>query len=174
MVSLRVLNHMTEMGANSKGLETWLWGGDSVIIIYKVHFFFASWQLPEVPDQEVPKEEQPARLHSCGGSEQDGIRAALLPDQHSRWWGVGRRRLTDNTHNCGYIVWPLTWFFIKLFSTQIKLRWRWSLFWVSIGWGKWWLGWSRSRDLWAREQHDMSKIDLGGEFLMSWTWPQEF
>lgn len=38
-------------------------------------------QVPQVPDQEVPKEEQPAGLAACGGQQQGELRAALLPDQ---------------------------------------------------------------------------------------------
>lgn len=39
------------------------------------------WQVPEVPDQEVPEEEQPAGLAEGGGVRQGDVRAALLPDQ---------------------------------------------------------------------------------------------
>ncbi|XP_059335146.1 ribosomal protein eL22-like isoform X2 [Ammospiza nelsoni] len=40
--------------------------------------------VPEVPDQEVPEEEQPAGLAARGGVRQGDVRAALLPDQPGR------------------------------------------------------------------------------------------
>lgn len=42
------------------------------------------FQVPEIPDQEVPEEEQPAGLAARGGVRQGDVRAALLPDQPGR------------------------------------------------------------------------------------------
>lgn len=49
-------------------------------------------QVSEVPDKEVPEEEQPAWLAQGGGLRQGDVRAALLPNQ-SGWRGVGGRRV---------------------------------------------------------------------------------
>lgn len=38
-------------------------------------------QVLEIPDQEVPEEEQSERLAACGGQHQGELRTALLPDQ---------------------------------------------------------------------------------------------
>ncbi|KAK2526901.1 hypothetical protein Q9966_010727 [Columba livia] len=46
-------------------------------------------EVPEVPDQEVPEEEQPAGLAARGGQQQGELRAALLPDQPGRGGGGG-------------------------------------------------------------------------------------
>lgn len=49
-----------------------------------------SHQVSEVPNEEVPEEEQPPRLAESGGIRQGDVRAALLPDQSGRR-GVGDR-----------------------------------------------------------------------------------
>lgn len=48
-------------------------------------------QVPEISDQEVPEEKQPARLVACCGQHQGELRATLLPDQSGRGGGRGRR-----------------------------------------------------------------------------------
>ena len=66
-------------------------------------------QVPEVLDQEVPEEEQPAWLAARGGQQQGGLWAALLPDQPGGgggggWWLSGCLPVTGCGSLCGLLL----------------------------------------------------------------------
>uniref|UniRef100_A0A8V0ZGE5 Large ribosomal subunit protein eL22 n=1 Tax=Gallus gallus TaxID=9031 RepID=A0A8V0ZGE5_CHICK len=82
-------------GADQSEWEGWKpgwWRGDHREEQEQDHCYFRGallQEVPEVPDQEVPEEEQSPRLAARGGQQQGELRAALLPDQPGRGGGGG-------------------------------------------------------------------------------------
>lgn len=74
-------------------------------------FFFPLSQVSQVPDQEIPEEEQSARLAARGGQQQGELRVAVFPDQPGRGRG-GRGRLKRQA------IWSR---FVYPFFPEIKL-----------------------------------------------------
>jgi len=93
-------------------------------------------QIPEVPHQEVPEEEQPPWLAEGRGVWQGDVRAALLPDQ------PGRRGVR------GWRVGPSLWAMLSLCGAPYPA---WSQYLLTRAWccGGWGAGWGRL-SLWPR------------------------